>query len=275
MPCKIQKSLNIHRALKPSKVKLYVKKNVNHDMKNMSKKKFKENITCFIIIIIALSYLIVNCFSQQINESLAASNKFNSIELWVREYEAPERESWQRPYEVIKNINLNEGDIIADIGAGTGYFTRRFAEKVGDKGKALGLDIEPSMVEYMKNYAQKLKLKNYIPLLIRPNDPQLDNNSIDIIFMCNTYHYIEERTSYIKKLSKSLKKDGRIIIIDYRKDYYKKSIPAGPYSYTIKNELSEEIVKKEFQEAGYILNRSLDFLPYQYFLEFTKCSCDC
>ncbi|HJZ23755.1 MAG TPA: hypothetical protein VJ201_04815, partial [Candidatus Babeliales bacterium] len=79
---------------------------------------------------------------------------------------------------------------------------------------------------------------------------------------CNTYHHIEDRVNYLKKLTGALKSNGRIVIVDF----YKKPLPVGPQS--VAHKISEEDVKKEFKKAGYRLTRSLDFLPYQYYLEF-------
>lgn len=188
-------------------------------------------------------------------------HKFDDIEKWAARFEDPERAEWQKPEEVLKHLNLRAGDVIADIGAGTGYFTRRFAEAVGPRGKALGLDIEPAMVEYMKEDARKLNLDNYVARLVKPGDPDLSPQSVNVIFMCNTLHHIEDRVTYLRRLSKNLKPDGRIVIVDY----YKRPLRVGP-SPAIK--LAKDQVIREFQEAGYRLKRSPDFLPYQYFLEF-------
>lgn len=186
---------------------------------------------------------------------------FEDIDRWVSIFESPERSEWQKPDEVVKRMNLKTGDVVADIGAGTGYFTRRFAVAVGPSGKALGLDIEPSMVAYMKKDAQKLGLNNYEARVVAPDDPGLREESVDVIFICNTYHHIENRVAYLKNLIPALKPGGRIIIVDF----YKKDFPVGPPP---EMKLSEEEVKEEFLRAGYQLSGQLDFLPYQYYLEF-------
>ncbi|HDH00900.1 MAG TPA: class I SAM-dependent methyltransferase [Nitrospirae bacterium] len=163
--------------------------------------------------------------------------------------------------EVVKSLNLKQGDVIADIGAGTGYFTRLFAKAVGPLGKALGLDIEPSMVKHMKEDAQKLGLKNYEARVVKTDDPELKPGSVDVVFMCDTYHHIEDRVNYLKQMSKGLKTDGRVVIVDF----YKNS-PVGPQDPGHK--LAEKVVLEEFRQAGYSLIRSHKILPHQYFLEF-------
>ncbi|MEK7803436.1 MAG: methyltransferase domain-containing protein [Deltaproteobacteria bacterium] len=192
-----------------------------------------------------------------------SQQRFNEIQKWVDIFEDPERAEWQKPEEVVKKLELKPGDTVADIGAGTGYFTRLFAAAVGPEGKAIGLDIEPSMVDYMKEDARKRALKNYEALVVKPDDTGLPSQSVHVIFICNTYHHIEDRVNYLKRLSQALKPNGRIVIVDF----YKKPLPVGPQS--VAHKISEEDVKKEFKKAGYRLTKSLDFLPYQYYMEFS------
>ena len=161
-----------------------------------------------------------------------------------------------------KKPDLKAGDVIADIGAGDGYFTKRFARAVSPGGQALGLEISSSKVEYMRKDAERSGLNNYKALLIKSDDPKLEPGSVDVVFMCNTYHHLGNRVEYMKKLSKSLMNNGRVVIIDF----YKKPLPVGPSSPGHK--VSKEVVLEEFQEAGYKLQRDKDFLPYQFYLEF-------
>jgi ubiquinone/menaquinone biosynthesis C-methylase UbiE len=190
-----------------------------------------------------------------------AGHRFDDIERWVRIFESPERDEWQKPDEVIRALKLKPDAIVADIGAGTGYFTRRLALAVAPTGKALGLDLEPSMVEYMKKDARKLGLNNYKARVVRPDAPELGPQSVDLVFLCNTYHHIENREAYFKNLIRALKPGGRVVIVDFQK----RPLPVGPPP---EGKISKEEVIKEFPQAGYHLVRSLDFLPYQYFLEF-------
>jgi len=182
-------------------------------------------------------------------------------ERWIRIFEDPDRERWQKPSEVLKRLKLRSGQVVADIGAGTGYFTRRFAKIVGPTGKALGLDIDPVMVSYMRRDAKRLGLKNYVARQVRAEDPGLPPHSVDLIFLCNTYHHIAHRVDYFARLIGSLKEGGRLVIIDF----YKRSLPVGP---PVERKVAKATVIRELEEAGYRLVRSLDFLPYQYFLEF-------
>ncbi len=189
-------------------------------------------------------------------------HSFKETDKHVARFEAPDRVEWQKPDEVLLALDIREGDHVADIGAGSGFFTRRFAKAVGPGGSATGFDVEPGMVRYMKNDAQKRDLKNYHADLISAASPALGKDRFDIIFMCNTYHHITGRPGYLRKIYPSLKQGGRIVIVDYRKN--SKFGPPAHYK------LEEKTVIREFGAAGYRLSRKHDFLPNQYMLEFVR-----
>ena len=111
------------------------------------------------------------------------------------------RDDWQKPDEVLKSMNLEPGDVIADIGAGDGYFTRRFALAVSPGGQALGLEVSSRNVESMKRDADKLGLDNYKAMLVEPDDPGFKPRSIDVVFLCNAYHHLSNRVDYFKKVA--------------------------------------------------------------------------
>jgi len=171
------------------------------------------------------------------------------------------RDSWQKPDEVMKSLNLKPGDFIADIGAGTGYFTRRFAKAVSPGGQALGLEIVSSNVESMKRDADRLGLDTYVARLVEPDDPGFEPGSVDIVFLCDAYHHLRNRVEYFKKVSRGLKKDGRVVIVDF---YNKRMAVGPPPSHTV----AKAVVLEEMKAAGYKLLNDKDFLSYQYYLEF-------
>ncbi len=179
---------------------------------------------------------------------------------YIRLFEAPDRAQWQKPEAVIKALNLKNGQHIADIGAGSGYFTRRFARAVAPKGEAIGYDVDPGMVTFMKEDALKNSIDNYRASLISPDRPQLNKASFDMIFICNTYHHMQNRVGYLKLLKPALKKNGRMVIVDYRKA--SKGGPPAAFK------LEEGRVIEEFKQAGLRLMEKHDFLPNQYILEF-------
>jgi arsenite methyltransferase len=210
---------------------------------------------------ILVSSLSAPCHGQKTHK--VPSHRFDDIAVWVKVFEDPERDAWQKPDEVIRTMKLKSGDVIADIGAGTGYFTRHFAVAVGPEGKALGLDIEQSMIGYMNKDAKRLKLNNYVARRVKSDDPELAPASVDVVFLCDTYHHIEDRVNYFKRVAAGLKPGGRLVIVDF----YKKELPYGPPP---AHKLAKDVVIDELRRAGYSLKEDLRFLPYQYYLEFVR-----
>ncbi|HUY26881.1 MAG TPA: class I SAM-dependent methyltransferase [Candidatus Binataceae bacterium] len=196
----------------------------------------------------------------------AKPHGFHDVNHWAKVFESPERAKWQKPGQVVAALKIKPGQSVADIGAGTGYFTRRFAAAVGPTGSAIGLDIEPAMVAYMKQDAARRHLSNYTASVSQPGDAGLAPHSIDLIFFCDVYHHVPDRIAYLKKLAPALKPKGRIALIDFHHD-----APVGPPA---KIRIPRTQAIAEFREAGYRLTGSHDFLPYQYFLEFQPVGTD-
>jgi arsenite methyltransferase len=168
------------------------------------------------------------------------------------------RDKEQKPDEVLKLMNVKPGQVIVDIGAGSGYFTSRFAAAVGPTGKAIGVEIDSAMVRRMNADARRLSLINYEARLVPPDNPMLAATSVDVTFLCNTYHHISDRPAYFGKVRQALKPGGRLVILDFvrTKENSDHSI------------IKEEIVD-ELYSAGFRLAKEFDLLlPKQYFLEF-------
>jgi arsenite methyltransferase len=175
---------------------------------------------------------------------------------YARLLEDPGREAWQKPQEVVRALNLQASDTIADIGAGSGYFARRFAPHVK---KVYAVDIDRALLDV----AAKGAPPNLETVLAAPDDPKLPPESVDLVFICDVLHHIENRPDYYQKLKRALKPGGRIVNIDF----YKKPLPVGPPE---SMKLSDPQVIAEFDKAGFHLARKHDFLAYQYFLEFKQ-----
>ena len=189
----------------------------------------------------------------------------SDIEHLAQILESPDRKAWQKPDEVLSILKLKKGDIVADIGAGTGYFARRFAEAVSPSGISFAYDKDLLMVEYMQLDAERHKLvKNYRAEVIQSGSPKLKINFYHLIFLCNTIQYLQNRPVYFKQLSENLKKNGRIVVIDFKRlekvDEESGESPA--------NLVDKATVIEEFKQAGFKLVNDWDTLPSQYFLEF-------
>jgi predicted methyltransferase len=187
-------------------------------------------------------------------------HSFGDAEKWAHVFDDPERDAWQKPHQVIQALSLRPDAVIADIGAGTGYFAVRFANMV-PAGKVYAVDVEPDMVRYLAERAKKEKRANLVALKGAAGDPRLPEKA-DLVVLVDAYHHIGQRERYFRALAGSLKPGGRIAVIDFRMDS-----PSGPPKSA---RIAPERVKAELAAAGYALAEEHGFLPRQYFLVFTR-----
>jgi ubiquinone/menaquinone biosynthesis C-methylase UbiE len=172
--------------------------------------------------------------------------------------DSPARDLWQLPDRVIAALDLKRGQIVADIGAGTGYFSVRLAKSEAAP-KVYAVDIEPSMVSYLRERAAKEGLTNVIAVQAAADQANL-SEPVDVILIVDTYHHIGDREAYFRKLAKSIKPGGRVVIIDFKADS-----PEGPPK---EFRFPLERFKSEMGKAGYKLVAQQTFLPRQHFLVF-------
>jgi SAM-dependent methyltransferase len=185
---------------------------------------------------------------------------FAGADEWARIFDDPERDAWQRPHQVIEALRLSSNAVVADIGAGTGYFTVRIARMI-PAGHVVAEDIEPDMIKYVSQRIKRENLPNVTPLLGQPDDPRLPV-PVDLALVVDTYHHIDGRQAYFRRLQGHLKPAGEVAIIDFTKDS-----PIGPPP---AERLAADDVKKEMAQAGYALAAEHTFLPNQYFLVFKR-----
>ena len=185
-------------------------------------------------------------------------HSFGDAEKWAKVFDDPGRDAWQKPHEVIQALALRPDAVVADIGAGTGYFAARLANMT-PRGRVYGVDTEPDMVKYLAERAKREGLKNLTAIAGKPGDPRLPEKA-DLIIFVDVYHHVEDRERYFRQLQKSLKADGRVTVIDFRMDS-----PVGPPRSA---RIEPERVKDELKRAGYALAQEHAFLPNQYFLVF-------
>jgi cyclopropane fatty-acyl-phospholipid synthase-like methyltransferase len=181
---------------------------------------------------------------------------FDNAEQWAKEFDDPARDAWQMPARVIDALALKSGQSVADIGAGTGYFSSRLARSAAAP-TVYAVDIEPSMVAHLKARAEKEGLKNLTAVQAGADGPNLPA-PVDTILIVDTYHHIPSRVAYFTKLKASLKPGGTLAIVDFRKD-----APSGPPEHF---RFTPEQISGDLQPAGFVLVKQLDFLPRQLFL---------
>jgi arsenite methyltransferase len=151
--------------------------------------------------------------------------------------------------------------VIADVGAGAGYFSLRFANHVGERGRVYAVDISPDMIRHLNRRIRDLNLRNVVTVLAEPDDPLLPDGSIDRFFLCNTWHHIDGQSRYLALMKRILKPGGQVVMIDFQK----KELPVGP---PVEMKIAREDLIRQMEADGFRLVKEHKFLPYQYFLIF-------
>ena len=186
------------------------------------------------------------------------------LKQYLEHLDRPERDQYQKPDQVVEALGLKAGMAVADLGSGSGYFTRRFVKAVTGRGKVYAIDVEPEMLAYTKTSIERLPIPSTVEfILASPDSPKLPPASVDLIFLCNVYHHLEDRVPYFSAVQPALKTEGRITIVDFYHD--KRS---GDVGFPRRHLVARETVVAEMRRAGYRLLREHAFLPRQYFLEF-------
>jgi cyclopropane fatty-acyl-phospholipid synthase-like methyltransferase len=180
---------------------------------------------------------------------------------YMKSLDDPKRDEYQKPHDVLTALNIKPGEVIADVGAGSGYFTFRLAHFVGDKGKVFAVDVSPDMVRHVNRRIRETKTTNVVTILADNDDPLLPDRSVNRFFICDVWHHVENQTKYLSLMKKMLKPGGEIVMIDF----HKKELPFGPPP---QMKIAREDLIKQMEANGFKKTREHTFLPYQYFLVF-------
>jgi arsenite methyltransferase len=187
----------------------------------------------------------------------------NDPKAYIGSLEDPKRDAYQKPQEVLAALDLRPGEIIADIGAGSGYFTFRLARHVSERGIIYAVDVSPDMIVHINRRIRDHKVANVVSILAEPDDPLLPVASLDRFFFCDSWHHIENQTKYLSLMKKMLKPNGEVVMIDF----HKKELPIGP---PMQMKIAREDLIKQMEKNGFQLAKEHTFLPYQYFLVFAQ-----
>ena len=166
--------------------------------------------------------------------------------------------------QILEKLDLKPGQIIADIGSGGGYFTYRFAKEVGDKGRVYAVDTNQEFLEFIKKKATEKELANIVTIRTTSEHPDIPKQTFDYIFLRNVTHHLPNRVNYFKNLSKALKPDGKIVIIEYngRGSFFS-------FQRMHRHFVPLDILLEEMRQSGYILLKIYDFLSGQSFSIFS------
>lgn len=175
--------------------------------------------------------------------------------------EDPKRDQYQKPDDVVRALHLRPGETIADIGSGSGYFTLRFAARVGEGGRVFAVDIDPEMVRHLNRRVRDAGVRNVQTILADPDDPLLADASVDRFVVVDTWHHIEKPVEYLALMKRMLKPGGQVVMIDFQK----RELPVGP---PLEMKIAREDLVRQMEANGFRLAKEHTFLPYQYFLVF-------
>jgi predicted methyltransferase len=175
--------------------------------------------------------------------------------------EGPDRESYQRPDRIMDALFIGEGSVVADVGAGGGWFTVRLARQVGPNGIVYAQDIQPQMIQAIEGRVRSEGLRNVRMVLGTMLDPRLPAHALDAALIVDTYHEMEQPITLLRNLATALKPKGLIGIVDFKND----GLGPGP---DMQERIDPERVIRDAKAAGLELRRREDFLRYQYFLIF-------
>lgn len=177
--------------------------------------------------------------------------------------ERPERDQEEHTERLVDQLKVKPGDVIADIGAGTGYFTRRLAKKTGPKGEVLAVDIQPEMIDLLTNQMAAAGITNVRPVLGTITDPKLPANSVDLALLVDVYHEFDHPWEMTQAITRALKPGGRVVFVEFRGED-----PAVPIK--LLHKMTEAQVKKEMSVLPLEWVETIGVLPRQHIIVFRK-----
>lgn len=176
--------------------------------------------------------------------------------------ERPDREAEERPYAVVASLQLEEDDVVVDLGAGTGYYTRRLARAV-PRGRVIAVDIQPEMLEILERQVRAEGLDHVETVLGTEADPGLQPNSVDLTLIVDAYHEFGYPREVMEAVYRATRPGGRVVLVEYRAE--DPSIPIRPL-----HKMSEAQVRMEVEAVGFQFVENATFLPTQHFLVFER-----
>jgi len=217
------------------------------------------------VIALALLLLLASpaAAGEATSDRATATHSFGDVAYWSSIFDDPERDAWQKPRELVAALDLAPGQTVADLGAGTGYFSPYLSQAVGANGTVLAVEVEPTLVAHLRLRAERERLGNLVPVLASFDNPRLPAAGIDVLLVADTYHHLDHRTVYLPQLRRALRPGGRVVVVDWKAGV----LPQGPPP---DHKLARDQVVAEMQAAGFRLVGEPDLLPYHYVLVFQQ-----
>jgi len=184
---------------------------------------------------------------------------------WVERFEREGREIYDHREAIANAVGLRRGMRVADIGAGTGLFTPLFAEAVGTAGTVYAVDIAPEFVKHIEQRTAAAGMKNVRAVLCTERSVELPPNSVDIAFICDTYHHFEFPQSTMKSLHRALRAGGEVVLVEFKR------IPGESSEWTMNHvRAGQEVFEREIESVGFRKVDEVDLLKLNYIVRFRK-----
>jgi ubiquinone/menaquinone biosynthesis C-methylase UbiE len=176
--------------------------------------------------------------------------------------ERADRETTEQPEHVLDVLGVKEGMTVADVGAGSGYFTVRIARRIGSRGRVLATDLQPEMLDLLRAKVAKASLVNVVPVLATEGDAKLPRNELDLVLMVDVYHELPKPSATLAQVRAALRPEGRLALVEYRGED-----PDVPIKPEHKTTLAQ--VRRELEANGFVFRSSDESLPQQRIIVFT------
>jgi len=220
------------------------------------------------LVLILSLIIVIDASAQEKSVKPGINDAFRNpnVKEWVEKFEGESRETFEKRKEVVEACQIKPGQVIADIGAGTGLYTRLFAKEVDTKGKVYAVDISQKFLDHIDKSCQSLQLKNVKTILGKDTSPELPENSIDMAFICDTYHHFEFPYKMLSSIHQAMKPKGRLVIIDFIR------VPGQSREWVLDHvRVGQDVVEQEITKSGFKkVNEVKSLFKENYFVVFEK-----
>lgn len=218
------------------------------------------------LVLLALTAVAVAAQEKSVRPGINDPFKDPDVKEFQGKFEVESREVYTHREKIVAACKLKPGMVVADVGAGTGLFTRLMAKEVGRDGQVFAVDIAPKFLAHVQKSSRDAGLKNVTPVLCGPDSVDLPPNSVDVAFICDTYHHFEFPERTLLSLHRAVKPGGRVVVIDFHR------VPGKSSDWTLKHvRAGQEVFEKEIVSAGFEKTDEVkDLLKDNYFVVFTK-----
>lgn len=203
---------------------------------------------------------------ESVNPGINKSFENPDVEQFTDRFERDGRDAYDHRKEILAELQLKPGMAIADVGAGTGLFTRLFAEQVGESGRVFAVDIAQNFIDHILKSSKDAGLKNVVGVVCQPDDAKLPPKSVDLVFICDTYHHFEFPQKTMSSIHAALKDEGQVILIDFERIEGKSS------EWTMGHvRAGKEVFVNEIRSVGFQpIDEKPEMLRESYFIRFRK-----